>query len=88
MLDCQDTPSSADNHAKVWIGKLQKAGVTAKVDVYKGGYHAFDMMDPDNSMSIRAAEKFCEAFMFAKAHYFAPQEDQDGKNKIDGLENM
>jgi acetyl esterase/lipase len=131
MLDCQDTPSSADNHAKVWntkrnhiawklylrsvkngnvpayaspsrckqyanlppaytfvgdaepfycetldyIEKLQKAGVTAKVDVYKGGYHAFDMMEPDNSMSIRAAEKFCEEFLYAKAHYFVPQEN-------------
>jgi acetyl esterase/lipase len=144
MLDCQDTPSSVDNHAKVWntkrnhiawklylrsvkngnvpayaspsrckqyanlppaytfvgdaepfycetldyIEKLQKAGVTAKVDVYKGGYHAFDMMEPDNSMSIRAAEKFCEEFLYAKAHYFVPQEKQDVKNKIDGLENM
>jgi acetyl esterase/lipase len=131
MLDCQDTPSSADNHAKVWntkrnhmawklylrsvkngnvpayaspsrckqyanlppaytfvgdaepfycetldyIEKLQKAGVTAKVDVYKGGYHAFDMMEPDNSMSIRAEEKFCEEFLYAKAHYFVPQEN-------------
>jgi acetyl esterase/lipase len=131
MLDCQDTPSSADNHAKVWntkrnhiawklylrsvkngsvpayaspsrckqyanlppaytfvgdaepfycetldyIEKLQKAGVTAKVDVYKGGYHAFDMMEPDNSMSIRSAEKFCEEFLYAKEHYFVPQEN-------------
>jgi acetyl esterase/lipase len=130
MLDCQDTPSSVNNHAKVWntkrnhiawklylrslknrkipayaspsrcrqyenlppaytfvgdaepfycetldyIEKLQKAGVPAKVDVYSGGYHAFDMMDPDNSMSIQAAEKFCKEFMFAKTHYFAPQE--------------
>jgi acetyl esterase/lipase len=71
-----------------YIEKLQKAGVTAKVDVYKGGYHAFDMMEPDNSMSIRAAEKFCEEFLYAKEHYFVPQEKQDVKNKIDGLENM
>jgi acetyl esterase/lipase len=131
MLDCQDTPSSVDNHAKVWntkrnhiawrlylrsvkngnvpayaspsrcrnysnlpptytyvgdaepfycetldyIEKLQKAGVTAKVDVYPGGYHAFDMMDPDDSMSIRAAEKFCKEFMYAKTHYFVSQEN-------------
>jgi acetyl esterase/lipase len=131
MLNCQDTPSSVDNHAKVWntkrnhiawklylravknghvpvyaspsrcrnykdlppaytyvgdaepfycetldyIEKLQKAGVTAKVDVYPGGYRAFDMMEPDNPMSIRAAEKFCEEFLYAKAHYFVSQEN-------------
>jgi acetyl esterase/lipase len=56
-----------------YIEKLQKAGVTAKVDVYPGGYHAFDMMDPDDDMSIRAAEKFCKEFLYAKENYFAPQ---------------
>jgi acetyl esterase/lipase len=132
MLDCQDTPSSADNHAKVWntrrnhlawklylrsvknrkvspyaspsrcknyeylppaytfvgdaepfycetlayIENLRAAGVTANVDVYPGGYHAFDLMEPDDLRSIRAAEKFCEAFLYAKTHYFAPQEKQ------------
>jgi acetyl esterase/lipase len=132
MLNCQDTSSSADNHAKVWntkknhaawklylrsvknrnvpvyaspsqsknfenlppaytfvgdaepfyretldyIEKLQKTGVTAKVDVYPGGYHAFDMMNPDDAMSIQAAEKFCKEFLYAKDHYFAPQLDQ------------
>jgi acetyl esterase/lipase len=100
MLNCQDTPSSANNRAKVWntkrnhmawklylrslrnrnipvyaspskcqnyenlppaytfvgdaepfycetldyIKELRKAGVTANVDVYPGGYHAFDIM--------------------------------------------
>jgi acetyl esterase/lipase len=133
MLDCQDTPSSANNHAKVWntrrnhlawklylrsvknrtvsqyaspsrcknyedlppaytfvgdaepfycetldyIENLQAAGVTANVDVYPGGYHAFDLMEPDDLRSIRAAEKFCEAFMYAKTHYFVPQEKQN-----------
>jgi hypothetical protein len=37
------------------------------------GYHAFDMMNPKDGMSIRAAEKFCKEFMYAKEHYFAPQ---------------
>jgi acetyl esterase/lipase len=132
MLNCRDTPSSADNHAKVWntrrnhmawklylrsvkndnvpayaspsqcknyenlppaytyvgdaepfycetldyIEELRKAGVTANVDVYPGGYHAFDMMKPDDSMSMRAAEKFCKEFLYAKEHYFAPQLDK------------
>jgi prevent-host-death family protein len=59
-----------------YIENLQAAGVTANVDVYPDGYHAFDLMEPDDRRSIRAAEKFCEAFMYAKAHYFAPQEKQ------------
>jgi hypothetical protein len=42
-----------------------------------GGYHAFDLMEPDDLRSICAAEKFCEAFMYVKTHYFAPQEKQN-----------
>jgi transcriptional regulator of met regulon len=34
-------------------------------------------MEPDDLRSIRAAEKFCEAFMYAKTHYFVPQEKQN-----------
>jgi acetyl esterase/lipase len=60
-----------------YIENLQAAGVTANVDVYPGGYHAFDLMEPDDLRSIRAAEKFCEAFLYAKTHYFAPQEKQN-----------
>jgi acetyl esterase/lipase len=129
MLNYKDTPSSVDNHAKVWntkknhmawklylrslknrdipvyaspsqcknyenlppaytfvgdaepfycetldyIDALRKAGVTANVDVYPEGYHAFDMMNPYDTMSIRAAKKFCKEFLYAKEHYFAQQ---------------
>jgi acetyl esterase/lipase len=129
MLNYKDTPSSSDNHAKVWntkknhmawklylrslknrdipvyaspsqcknyenlppaytfvgdaepfycetldyIDALRKAGVTANVDVYPDGYHAFDMMNPDDDMSIRATKKFCKEFLYAKEHYFAQQ---------------
>jgi acetyl esterase/lipase len=132
MLDCEDTPSSANNHAKVWntrrnhaawkrylrgtpreavppyaspsraasyaalppaytyvgdaepfycetltyIKKLQKAGVPARVDVYPGGYHAFDMMEPDSAMAKRARERFCATFNEAITQYFAAQEEE------------
>jgi acetyl esterase/lipase len=59
-----------------YIEELRKAGVTANVDVYPGGCHAFDMMNPDDCMSIRAAEKFCKEFLYAKEHYFASQFDK------------
>ena len=57
-----------------YIEELQKAGVCAKVDVYPDRYHAFDMMEPDDLLSRKAARRFCEEFMYAKEHYYAPQE--------------
>jgi acetyl esterase/lipase len=56
-----------------YIEELRKARVPANVDVYPGGYHAFDIMNPDDDMSIGAAEKFCKEFLYAKENYFAPQ---------------
>lgn len=130
MLDCEDTPSSVNNHAKVWntrrnhlawklylrsvkqkkvspyaspsrcsdyrdlppaytfvgdaepfysetltyIENLQKAGVPAMVDVYPNQYHAFDMMEPDSLPGREAAKRFCEAFDYARSHYYAKQD--------------
>ena len=127
MIDNYDTPSSRDNHAKVWntrrnhmawrmylrsnhnkevspyaaparqrdyrnlppaytfvstaepfhdetltfIDNLKKAGVEAKVDVYEGMYHAFDMMEPEHPTSRKAIEAFNEYFQYAQKTYFA-----------------
>jgi acetyl esterase/lipase len=129
MLDCEDTDSSRDNHAKIWntrrnhlawklylrackgqpvpmyaspsrcedyhglppaytyvgdaepfycetltyIQRLREAGVPAKVDVYPGGYHAFDMMEQDTPAAKLARERFLQEFRYAQAHYFAEQ---------------
>jgi acetyl esterase/lipase len=129
MLDCEDTDSSRDNHAKIWntrrnhlawklylrgckehpvpiyaspsrcldyhnlppaytyvwdaepfycetltyIAKLQEAGLSAKVDVYPGGYHAFDMMEQEHPTAKLARERFLQEFRYAQAHYFAQQ---------------
>ncbi len=118
MIDCFDTDSSRDNHAKVWntqlnhlgwwlylrklkgkkvpsyaspaqrrnheglppcytfVGDLEpfydetltfvrhltEAGVDAKVDVYKGFYHAYDMMKSETEEAKRAAEVFVSEF--------------------------
>ena len=119
MLDCEDTPSSFDNHGKVWntkrnhwgwrhylgeaygsqevskyasparetdysglppcytfvasgepfydetltyIKNLQEAGVDAKVDVYPGDVHAFDLLLPWKKTSQEAKKRLCEEY--------------------------
>lgn len=129
MLDCYDTESSRDNHAKVWntaknhaawdvylrgmrhkripcyaspalrrnyrglppcytfvgdlepfldetlayVRNLKRAGVEARVDVYKGFYHAYDMMCPETEEAKRAADVFVQRFSEACSRYRAPQ---------------
>ena len=56
-----------------FFDKLQKTGVSAKVDVYKGCYHAFDIMCPGAEISKRATGKMLDEFRFAADNYFAGQ---------------
>ncbi|MBQ9227749.1 MAG: alpha/beta hydrolase [Eubacterium sp.] len=131
MLDCYDTDSSKDNHAKVWntkrnhyawqlylrsikdksrvpayasparqtdyanlppcytfvgdiepfycetlayINNLKNAGVDARVDVYEGFYHAFDMMQPQDERAKQAADQFVTCFKEYCAKYYAKQD--------------
>ena len=43
------------------------------MDVYPTDTHAFDMMKPQESLSIKVAARFNEVFADAKENYFAPQ---------------
>ena len=54
-----------------YIENLRHAGISADVDVYHTDMHAFDMMRPELEISRIAAEKFNQAFAYAKEHYFA-----------------
>lgn len=56
-----------------FIENLQKAGVPARVDVYKTGFHAFDMLIPFLKISRQAAAAFDKQFLYAQEHYFAKQ---------------
>lgn len=58
-----------------YIGQLKAAGIPAGMDVYHSNMHAFDMMQPDDSLSQEAAGRFNAQFAYAQAHYFAPQEE-------------
>ena len=54
-----------------YIENLKRAGISADVDVYHTDIHAFDLMRPELEISRVAAEKFNQAFAYAKEHYFA-----------------
>ena len=60
-----------------FVEKLQKAGVEAKVDVYLGCFHAFDMLLPFLKVSKQAAKVFETEYLFAAEHYFAPQKKEN-----------
>jgi len=52
-----------------YIDKLKKAGIPAKVDVYKGCYHGFDRMG--TQVGEEAIQGLIEAYLFAVQHYFS-----------------
>ena len=56
-----------------YIDNLKAAGIEAKVDVYEGMYHAFDMSEPKSTAGREAIKRFNEHFAYAKEHYFADQ---------------
>jgi len=45
-----------------FVRRLRAAGVDAKADVYKGFYHAYDMMEADKPDARRAADVFVAEF--------------------------
>ena len=52
---------------------LRDAGIPAELDVYHTDMHAFDIMQPDSALAVRAAEAFNHQFELAQKQYFAPQ---------------
>ena len=58
-----------------YFERLRAAGVPAELDVYHSDMHAFDMIRPDDVLSIQAAEAFNTRFADAQARFFAPQHE-------------
>jgi acetyl esterase/lipase len=52
-----------------YVDNLQKAGVPAKVDVYPGWFHAYDIYQSKNPQSRRAIAEFERQYLFAAEHY-------------------
>lgn len=51
--------------------KLKEANVEAKLDIYEGMYHSFDMLEPDNETSKEAIDNFRRYFAYAKESFYA-----------------
>ena len=56
-----------------FIERLKKAGVEASVDVYRTGFHAFDMLLPFRKISRQAIKEFEKQYLYAAENYSAPQ---------------
>lgn len=56
-----------------YIRNLKLAGVDAKIDVYPGLFHAFDMLLPFLTESKEAKKRFNKQFEYAIEHYYAKQ---------------
>jgi len=56
-----------------YIENLQKAGISAHVDVYPTGFHAFDMLLPFRRISRQAIAAFEKQYLYAAEHYRVDQ---------------
>lgn len=61
------------DETKEYIANLQSFGVKAKIDVYPGCFHAFDLHGNKTSIGKKAIETYIEEFKYAANNYFAPQ---------------
>lgn len=52
-----------------YVKNLRASGIEAEVDIYHTDMHAFDMLKPDDKISLEAAEKFNCRFEYALEHY-------------------
>lgn len=59
-----------------FVENLKNAGVEAKVDVYPGCFHAFDMMLPFLKVSKKAIAEFEKQYLYATEHCFAEQKSE------------
>jgi len=62
------------NETITYVDNLKNAGVPAKVDVYEGCYHAFEIMCPKASISKNAVDRVLEEFKYAADNYFFEQQ--------------
>ena len=53
-----------------YVRNLQTAGVEAAADVYATNMHAFDMLQPETSISMKAKDGLFAHFEYALEHYY------------------
>ncbi|NLG11207.1 MAG: alpha/beta hydrolase [Coriobacteriaceae bacterium] len=54
-----------------YIKALRDAGVSAKVDVFEGCYHAFDIIGADKEIGKEATRRWVEEFKYAVGNHYA-----------------
>jgi len=62
------------NETITYFDNLNNAGISAKVDVYEGCYHAFEIMCPKAGISKQAVTRVLEEFKYAADNYFFEQD--------------
>lgn len=61
------------DETKEYILKLKKSGVKADLTVYKGCFHAFDIICSNTKIARHARKKLFKKFLSATRHYYAKQ---------------
>lgn len=61
------------DETKEYIANLQSFGVEAKIDVYPGCFHAFDLLGSKTDIGLIAIEKYIKEYKYATKNYFSPQ---------------
>ena len=56
-----------------YIEELQKVGINAKVDIYDGCFHAFDLFGSKKEIGKKATQKWIEEFKYATENYYSEQ---------------
>lgn len=56
-----------------YVENLKKAGVPVDFEMFEGGYHGFDIINPKAEVSKKAISFFIHSFKYAVDHYFAEQ---------------
>lgn len=56
-----------------YVENLKRAGVPVNFEMFEGGYHGFDIINPKAEVSKKAISFFIHSFKYAVDHYFANQ---------------
>lgn len=54
-----------------YINNLKKAGINAKIDVYEGCFHAFDLLASKKKISKEATKKWVNEIKYASKNYYS-----------------
>ena len=54
-----------------YFNNLSRAGVEAKLDIYDGVHHGFDIRKPNDPISKQAVENFLTYFAYARENFYA-----------------